>query len=68
MIHFDAMLRIKPALATEWKLIDPLTWEIKLRPGVTFHDGSSLTAGDVAYSLKRARAIFRTAQDRWRVS
>src|ERR1700674_777807 len=54
MIRFDAKLRIHPSLATEWKLVDPLTWEIKLRPGVRFHDGSALTANDVAYSLNRA--------------
>ena len=57
MIRFDAKLRIRASLATEWKLVDPLTWEIKLRPGVTFHDGSTLTANDVAYSLNRARSI-----------
>jgi peptide/nickel transport system substrate-binding protein len=57
MIRFDSKLRIHPSLATSWKLIDPMTWEIKLRPGVTFHDGSTLTADDVAYSLNRARNI-----------
>jgi peptide/nickel transport system substrate-binding protein len=57
MIRFDSKLRIHPSLANEWKLLDPLTWEIKLRPGVTFHDGSALTAADVAYSLNRARDI-----------
>src|SRR3984957_17370931 len=57
MIRFDAKLRIQPSLATSWKLLDPLTWEIKLRPGGTFHDGSVVSAGDVAYSLNRARNI-----------
>jgi peptide/nickel transport system substrate-binding protein len=57
MLRFDSKLRIQPALATSWKLIDPMTWEIKLRPGVTFHDGSPLTAEDVAYSLNRAKNI-----------
>ena len=57
MIRFDSKLRIQPSLAMSWKLIDPLTWEIKLRPGVTFHNGSPLTADDVAYSLNRARDI-----------
>ncbi len=57
MARYDAMLRIQPSLATQWELLDPLTWEIKLRPGVTFHDGSALTAADVAYSLNRARNI-----------
>jgi peptide/nickel transport system substrate-binding protein len=32
MIRFDSKLRIQPSLATSWKPIDPLTWEIELRP------------------------------------
>src|SRR5271156_2101890 len=32
MIRFDSKLRIHASLATEWKLVDALTWEIKLRP------------------------------------
>ncbi|WP_395453461.1 ABC transporter substrate-binding protein (plasmid) [Azospirillum melinis] len=32
---------------------DAKTWTVKLRKGVTFHDGKSLTADDVVYSLKR---------------
>lgn len=57
MIRFDAQLHIVPSLAVSWKLMDPLTWEIELRDGVKFHDGSVFTAGDVAYSLNRARNV-----------
>ena len=57
MIAYDSKLRIHPKLALSWKLLDPLTWEIKLRPGVTFHDGTPLTGDDVAFSLKRARDV-----------
>ncbi|TCU07808.1 ABC transporter substrate-binding protein [Rhizobium sullae] len=32
---------------------DAKTWTIKLRSGVTFHDGKPLTADDVVFSLKR---------------
>ncbi|ARE39040.1 Oligopeptide ABC transporter, periplasmic oligopeptide-binding protein OppA [Rhodovulum sp. P5] len=42
-----------PALATEWKLVDPKTMELKLREGVKFHNGDDMTADDVVFSLNR---------------
>jgi peptide/nickel transport system substrate-binding protein len=36
---------------------DGLTWEFRLRAGVKFHDGSALTAEDVAYSFRRVLAL-----------
>jgi peptide/nickel transport system substrate-binding protein len=46
-----------PALATSWALTgDPTVWEFKLRRNVKFHDGAAFTAGDVAFSIERARA------------
>jgi peptide/nickel transport system substrate-binding protein len=42
---------IKPSLATEWKLVNDLTLEFTLRPGVKFHDGSTMSADDVVYTL-----------------
>ena len=57
MIRFDSKLQIHPSLALSWTSIDPSTWEIELRPGVTFHDGSPMTAADIAFSLNRARDI-----------
>lgn len=32
---------------------DARTWTVKLRGGVTFHDGKELTADDVVFSMKR---------------
>lgn len=40
-----------PALAAEWRRVDERTLDITLRPGVTTHDGRTLTAEDVAYSF-----------------
>jgi peptide/nickel transport system substrate-binding protein len=57
LISFDSRLRIRPSLAVSWHLIDPLTWEFRLRPGVKFHDGSAFTGDDVAFSLQRARNV-----------
>jgi peptide/nickel transport system substrate-binding protein len=36
---------------------DGLTWEFKLRPRITFHDGSEMTASDVVYSFQRMLAL-----------
>lgn len=40
-------------LATEWTAQDARTWVFKLRPGVTFHDGSPMTADDVVATFDR---------------
>lgn len=35
------------------ELVAPDTWEVKVRPGITFHDGSPLDADAVVFSVKR---------------
>ena len=35
------------------RLVDPQTWEVKLRSGVKFHNGESLNADAVVFSVKR---------------
>ena len=40
-----------PGLATAWRRVDARTVELDLRPGVVTHDGRTLTAADVAWSL-----------------
>jgi peptide/nickel transport system substrate-binding protein len=43
-----------PGLALEWNHnADATMWEIKLRPGVTFHNGKDFGADDVIYSMKQ---------------
>jgi peptide/nickel transport system substrate-binding protein len=43
-----------PSLAEAWsESADGLTYEFKLRQGVTFHNGDPLTAEDVKFSLER---------------
>ncbi len=43
----------EPWLATEAAQIDPLTWEITLRPDVKFHNGTAMDAQAVKASLER---------------
>lgn len=57
LIWQDEHLRPVPRLATSWRATDPLTWEITLRDGVTFQDGTPFTAEDVAFSIRRAQHI-----------
>jgi peptide/nickel transport system substrate-binding protein len=57
LINFDEKLRVEPRLALSWELLDPLTWKLILRRGVKFHDGTELTAEDIAFSLNRARSV-----------
>lgn len=54
LVALDPGLNIVPALADTWKISrDGLIYEIHLREGVRFHNGTPLTAADVVFSLKR---------------
>jgi peptide/nickel transport system substrate-binding protein len=46
-------LTTSPGLGLDWTPNkDATEWEVKLRPGVTFHNGKPLTAQDVIYSIR----------------
>lgn len=45
-----------PGLASSWTRIDDLTFELKLRAGVLFHDGAAFTADDLKYTIERVTA------------
>jgi peptide/nickel transport system substrate-binding protein len=53
----DATGRLTPNLATGWTLVDDTTWEIALRPDVTFSDGTRFNADNVAFTLGRVPAV-----------
>ncbi|MFN5883664.1 MAG: ABC transporter substrate-binding protein, partial [Burkholderiales bacterium] len=57
LIRTDATQQLLPGLAESWKPLDNTTWEIKLRRGVKFHDGSAFTADDVIATFKRAPEV-----------
>jgi len=45
-------MELMPALAKSWEATDDTTYVYELREGVTFHDGSEMTADDVIASAK----------------
>ena len=44
-------MEIEPQLAESWDATAPDTWIFNIRKGVKFHDGSALTASDIAFSI-----------------
>jgi peptide/nickel transport system substrate-binding protein len=55
LVMTDRDLKLKPALAVSWGLMDPVTWEFRMRSGVKFHNGIPVTTKDVVASIERAR-------------
>lgn len=56
LTNYDWQGRLEPGLAVSWSRLDALTWEMELRQGVTFHDGTPFTSADVVFTLARAKA------------
>src|SRR5436190_12293315 len=57
LVQRNEKSQLEPGLATEWRTVDPVTWEFKLRRGVRFHDGSEFTAADVVASIERVPTV-----------
>ncbi|MFE5296280.1 ABC transporter substrate-binding protein [Streptomyces sp. NPDC056632] len=53
LLRVTPELKVEPGLAVKWTNPDPLVWVYTLRSGVTFHDGTVMTADDVVASLRR---------------
>lgn len=54
LVEPDENLEMQPSIAESWETSDDqLTWTFTVRDGVTFSDGSDLTAEDAAYSYNR---------------
>ena len=57
LIAQDDRQRLRPSLALSWTPVEPSVWEIKLRPGVRFSDGTPFTAEDAVFSFKRVALV-----------
>lgn len=60
---------MKPLVASSWKQVDDRTLEFVIRPGIKFHDGSTLTVKDVVFTLnfvsKPENKVFNQAAVSW---
>lgn len=54
LVDIDTSLGIVPALASTWTVSrDGKVYTFRLRPGVKFHDGSTMSAQDVIFTFRR---------------
>ena len=57
LLDFDYdTLQPKPGLAESWDYADDHTFVMKLRPNLTFHDGTPLDAAAVKFNIDRSRS------------
>lgn len=57
VIDRDAESRFVPGIVRSFEATAETTWLLRLRAGVVFHDGSPLTADDIAFSIARVPAV-----------
>lgn len=64
LVSSDEDGRATPRLLESWsKGDDGLTWRLRLREGIRFHDGSLVTASDVAPAIEKLKtSIFAASQ------
>jgi peptide/nickel transport system substrate-binding protein len=54
LVTFDETYEVIPQLAQDWEISeDRLVYTFRLRPGLTFHDGTEFDADDVKASVER---------------
>jgi hypothetical protein len=61
LIEVDADSQLAPEIAESWESTDGMTWVFKIREGVTFHSGKTLTMDDVLASLNHHRGDASTS-------
>ncbi|MGC2695842.1 MAG: ABC transporter substrate-binding protein [Candidatus Angelobacter sp.] len=55
LVRKDEHFNLQPGAAESWEVPDPLTYIFHLHRGIRFHDGRSLTAKDVKWTLDTMR-------------
>lgn len=64
LVASDENLRLQSSLATSWQATaGNQRWQIRLRHGVKFHDGTALTAEAVVASVRAANPLWKVSAD-----
>ena len=64
LVQRNADLKIEPALAEKWEMVEPNRWRFYLRKGVKFHNGNAFNADDVIFSYQRINNPDSNLRDR----
>src|SRR5579875_2834690 len=62
LFTFNEKLELVPRLATGYEWADTKTLVVKLRPGVTFNDGTPVDAAAVKYNMERDATLSGSAR------
>jgi peptide/nickel transport system substrate-binding protein len=62
LFRLDNEGKVVPAVAESIKMLDPLNWEIKIRPNLVFHNGEPINADAVVFTFDRAKKLFAAGQ------
>jgi peptide/nickel transport system substrate-binding protein len=64
LVNIDENLQIQPALATAWQALPGnQRWQLRIRRGVKFHDGTLLSAEVAAASLRAANPTWKVSAE-----
>lgn len=55
LFKLDENFEAQPNLVEDWSQPSPKEWDLKIKEGVMFHDGTEMKAEDVAYALERSK-------------
>jgi peptide/nickel transport system substrate-binding protein len=58
LFRLDNEGKVVPAIAESIANVDPLSWDIKIRRGLTFHNGEPINADAVVFTFDRAKKLF----------
>ncbi len=62
LFRLNTDFEVVPDLAEEWDQASDTEWVIKIKEGVTFHDGTEMTSEDVKFSLERSMTMPKVQQ------